>query len=120
MDFLLKTEEETILLGKKLGEKLQKGAVIALNGNLAAGKTYFTKGIALGIGITEEITSPTFTIVSEYTGGAEDMLYGDGVCVIEWSKKVKGSLPKNTINVDISVNEDGFRRISIDGLPFDI
>lgn len=141
MDFLLKTEEETILLGKKLGEKLQKGAVIALNGNLAAGKTYFTKGIALGLGITEEITSPTFTIVSEYTGrlplyhmdvyrldgdddflniGAEDMLYGDGVCVIEWSKKVKGSLPKNTINVDISVNEDGFRRISIDGLPFDI
>lgn len=141
MEFLLKTEEETILLGKKLGEKLKKGDVIALNGNLAAGKTYFTKGIALGLGITGEITSPTFTIVSEYVGrlplyhmdvyrldgdddflniGAEDMLYGEGVCVIEWSKKVKDSLPKNTINVDIFVNEDGFRRISIDSLPFDI
>ncbi len=134
MEFTLKSQDETLALGKKFGEKLNKGDVVALDGTLAAGKTYFTKGIAQGLGIEDEITSPTFTIVSEYSGrlhlyhidvyrldgtedfldlGAEEMLYGTGVCVIEWSEKVKDILPKNTIYVKILINEDFSRKIII-------
>lgn len=141
MEFVTHSEEETVLLGKKLGEKLKKGDVVALDGTLAAGKTYFTKGIALGLKIQEEITSPTFTVISEYSGrlplyhmdiyrlageedflniGAEDMLYGNGVCVIEWSEKIKEILPKNTISVKISINSNNSRSISIDNISFNI
>ena len=141
MEFVTHSEEETVLLGKKLGEKLKKGDVVALDGTLAAGKTYFTKGIALGLKIQEEITSPTFTVISEYSGrlplyhmdiyrlageedflniGAEDMLYGNGVCVIEWSEKIREILPKNTISVKISINRNNSRSISIDNISFNI
>ena len=141
MEFVVHTEEDTVLLGKRLGEKLRRGDVVALDGTLAAGKTYFTKGIALGLEITEDITSPTFTIVSEYRGrlplyhmdvyrlegeedffgiGAEDMLYGDGVCVIEWGEKVKEFLPEHTIGVKIDINSDNSRHIGIDNVPFTI
>ncbi len=141
MEFVVHTEEDTVLLGKRLGEKLRRGDVVALDGTLAAGKTYFTKGIALGLEITEDITSPTFTIVSEYRGrlplyhmdvyrlegeedffgiGAEDMLYGDGVCVIEWGEKVKEFLPEHTIGVKIDINSDNSRHIGIDNVPFAI
>ncbi len=141
MEFVTHSEEETVLLGKKLGEKLKKSDVVALDGTLAAGKTYFTKGIALGLKIQEEITSPTFTVISEYLGrlplyhmdiyrlageedflniGAEDMLYGNGVCVIEWSEKIREILPKNTINVKISINSNNSRSISIDNISFNI
>ena len=141
MEFVTHSEEETALLGKKLGEKLKKGDVVALDGTLAAGKTYFTKGIALGLKIQEEITSPTFTVISEYSGrlplyhmdiyrlageedflniGAEDMLYGNGVCVIEWSEKIREILPKNTISVKISINSNNSRSISIDNISFNI
>lgn len=139
MEFTVKTEEDTINLGKKIGEKLKKGDVVALDGSLAAGKTYLTKGIAKGLGIQEDITSPTFTLISEYSGrfnlyhmdvyrlegvedfldlGTEEMLYGDGVCVIEWSKKVKQALPKNTIYIDIMVNYDNSRKIIINSKDF--
>lgn len=141
MEFVTHSEEETVLLGKKLGEKLKKSDVVALDGRLAAGKTYFTKGIALGLKIQEEITSPTFTVISEYSGrlplyhmdiyrlageedflniGAEDMLYGNGVCVIEWSEKIREILPKNTISVKISINSNNSRSISIDNISFNI
>ena len=141
MEFVVHTEEDTVLLGKRLGEKLRRGDVVALDGTLAAGKTYFTKGIALGLEITEDITSPTFTIVSEYRGrlplyhmdvyrlegeedffgiGAEDMLYGDGVCVIEWGEKVKEFLPEHTIGVKIDINSDNSRHIGIDNVSFAI
>ena len=139
MEFIVRTEEDTINLGKKIGEKLKKGDVVALDGSLAAGKTYLTKGIAKGLGIQEDITSPTFTLISEYSGrfnlyhidvyrlegvedfldlGTEEMLYGDGVCVIEWSKKVKQVLPKNTIYIDIMVNDDNSRKIIINSKDF--
>lgn len=139
MEFIVRTEEDTINLGKKIGEKLKKGDVVALDGSLAAGKTYLTKGIAQGLGIQEDITSPTFTLISEYSGrfnlyhmdvyrlegvedfldlGTEEMLYGDGVCVIEWSKKVKQVLPKNTIYIDIMVNDDNSRKIIINSKDF--
>ena len=141
MEFVTHSEEETVLLGKELGEKLKKSDVVALDGTLAAGKTYFTKGIALGLKIQEEITSPTFTVISEYLGrlplyhmdiyrlageedflniGAEDMLYGNGVCVIEWSEKIREILPKNTISVKISINSNNSRSISIDNISFNI
>ena len=139
MEFIVRTEEDTINLGKKIGEKLKKGDVVALDGSLAAGKTYLTKGIAQGLDIKEDITSPTFTLISEYSGrfnlyhmdvyrlegvedfldlGTEEMLYGDGVCVIEWSKKVKQVLPKNTIYIDIMVNDDNSRKIIINSKDF--
>lgn len=139
MEFITKTEEDTINLGKKIGKKLKKGDVIALDGSLAAGKTYLTKGIAQGLDIEEDITSPTFTLISEYSGrlhlyhmdvyriegvedfldlGTEEMLYGDGVCVVEWSKKVKEALPKNTIYIGMTVNDDNSRKIIINDKDF--
>ncbi|MEL3908158.1 MAG: tRNA (adenosine(37)-N6)-threonylcarbamoyltransferase complex ATPase subunit type 1 TsaE [Treponemataceae bacterium] len=140
--FITKTENETIELGKKLGEKLKPNSVIALNAPLASGKTYFTKGIARGLGIAEEVTSPTFTIVSEYAGrlhlyhidayrlggvdefydiGAEDMLYDSGVCVIEWANIVEELLPKTSLNINIAVQADNSRlfTLSYSGETFD-
>ena len=141
MEFIVKTEAETIELGKKIGRYLKKGDIIALDGTLAAGKTYLTKGIALGLGIKEDVTSPTFTLISEYSGrlhlyhmdvyrldsveefldlGTEEMLYGEGVCVIEWSEKVKSVLPSNTIYINIIVNKDNSRKIIINSNYFKI
>ncbi|MGI5084386.1 tRNA (adenosine(37)-N6)-threonylcarbamoyltransferase complex ATPase subunit type 1 TsaE [Treponema putidum] len=139
MEFIVKTEEDTISLGKKIGKKLKQGDVITLDGSLAAGKTYLTKGIAQGLDIEEDITSPTFTLISEYSGrlhlyhmdvyrlegvedfldlGAEEMLYGEGVCVIEWGEKVQQALPANTIHIKIAVNEDNSRKIIINNKEF--
>lgn len=141
MTFKTYSETETIELGKKIGRLLNKGDVLALDGTLAAGKTYFTKGIAQGLDIKEEITSPTFTLVSEYYGrltlyhfdvyrlssaedfsdiGGEEFLYGDGVCVIEWSEKIKSELPENTISVFIKISQDKSREIIIKNCPYDL
>lgn len=126
MKFRTNSAEETVALGRKIGSFLQKGDILALQGTLAAGKTTITKGIAAALGVTETITSPTFCLVSEYSGkiplyhfdvyrlqggddfanlGAEDMLYGHGtplgVCIIEWSEKIMDELPKRTIIVKL-------------------
>lgn len=113
---------QTIELGQKIGSFLQKGDIIALQGTLAAGKTTFTKGIAKALEIEEDVTSPTFTLISEYAGkmplyhmdvyrldtaedfidlGAEELLYGDGISVIEWSEKILSELPKNSIFIKL-------------------
>mgnify|MGYP003413848904 FL=1 len=126
LEFTTKTSEETIELGFKIGQKLKKGNIIAMQGTLAAGKTTITKGIAKALEITDTITSPTFCLISEYYGkmplyhmdvyrlegsedfenlGTEDMLYGDGVCIIEWSEKIMDSLPKETIIINIQPQE---------------
>ena len=139
MRFTSKSSEQTMKLGEALGKNLKVGNVVALKGTLAAGKTCFAKGIALALQIEEEITSPTFTIVSEYYGsltlyhfdlyrltsyddfldlGGEEYLYGDGVCVIEWSEKILKELPKNIIIVDIQIKEDTIREISIENCPY--
>jgi hydrolase, P-loop family len=139
MQFATKSSEETIILGKAFGKNLKAGDVVALKGTLAAGKTYFTKGIASALQIEEEVTSPTFTIVSEYYGslalyhfdlyrltsyddfsdmGGEEYLYGDGVCVIEWSEKILKDLPKNTIIVDIQIKNETVREITISNCPY--
>ena len=115
--------EETFLLGKRLGEGVQAGAVYALNGDLGVGKTVFTQGFAAGLGIREPVNSPTFTILQIYEEGRiplyhfdvyrigdpeemfeigfEDYLYGEGVCLIEWAELVADLLPEKTVSVTI-------------------
>lgn len=141
LKFITHTPEETIELGKKIGSKLKKGDVIAMQGTLAAGKTTITKGIAQALGISDTITSPTFCLISEYYGkmplyhmdvyrleggedfvnlGTDDMIYGDGVSIIEWSEKIMDELPKRTIILKITPNEDGSRLIEITNWDVDL
>lgn len=135
LTFTTSSAEETITLGEKIGRLLKKGDIIAMQGTLAAGKTTITKGIAKALGITDTITSPTFCLISEYQGkmplyhmdvyrldgtedfinlGTDDMLYGDGVSIIEWSEKIMDQLPSNTIVLKITPHDDGKRLIEID------
>lgn len=137
--FVTNNTEETIELGKKIGNHLRKGDVIAMQGTLAAGKTTITKGIAQSLDISETITSPTFCLISEYEGkmplyhmdvyrldneedfanlGTEDMIYGNGVSIIEWSEKIMNELPKKTIILKIEPQEDGSRIITLDNWPY--
>lgn len=128
---------ETELIGKKLGENSKPGDVYCLNGDLGVGKTVFTKGFADGLGITEHITSPTFTIVNEYSGrlkfyhfdvyriededemyeiGFDEYLFGNGVCLIEWAEKIKNLLPNHAVQINITKNlEKGldYRKIEV-------
>ena len=129
------SEQETILLGEKIGALLKKGDIIAMQGTLAAGKTTITKGIARALGITDTITSPTFCLISEYYGrmplyhmdvyrldgredfinlGTDDMFYGDGVSIIEWSEKIMDELPSSTIILRLTPQQDGSRIIEIE------
>jgi tRNA threonylcarbamoyladenosine biosynthesis protein TsaE len=124
--------EETVLLGEQFGKILETGGVVALSGPLGAGKTCFVKGIALALDVAGEITSPTYTIVSEYDGqlplrhidtyrlsgeddfdhiGGNELLSGDGVTVIEWPEKIAVFLPDDTIFVDIGILENNKRMI---------
>ena len=132
----LETEE----LGRRLGKVLTPGTVIAYTGDLGAGKTAFTRGLADGLGIPERITSPTFTIVNEYEGGRmplfhfdmyrlgssdelfdigwEDYLVRGGVCAVEWSENVDDVLDEDTIRIDIRRgSSDDERRITITNAP---
>ncbi|MDD5901208.1 MAG: tRNA (adenosine(37)-N6)-threonylcarbamoyltransferase complex ATPase subunit type 1 TsaE [Lachnospiraceae bacterium] len=114
--------EETYEFGKKLGEAAKPGTVFCLSGDLGVGKTVFTKGFAAGLGVTDTVNSPTFTIVQEYKGrlpfyhfdvyrieepeemeeiGYEDYFYGDGVCMIEWAELIKELLPEEAVKVCI-------------------
>ena len=135
-------EEQTEALGVRLGQLIQPGAVIAYTGDLGAGKTAFTRGLARGLGIPDRVTSPTFTIVNEYEGGRlplfhfdmyrlgssdelfdigwEDYLARGGVCAVEWSENVDDALDEDAIRVDIRRGEaDNQRRISIAGEGFE-
>ena len=135
LTFFTHSADETTALGYKIGKKLKKGDIIAMQGTLAAGKTTITKGLAQALDISEEITSPTFCLISEYYGkmplyhmdvyrldgtedfinlGVDDMLYGDGVCIIEWSEKIMDELPKNTIILRILPQDDNSRKIEIE------
>ncbi|HCU08688.1 MAG TPA: tRNA (adenosine(37)-N6)-threonylcarbamoyltransferase complex ATPase subunit type 1 TsaE [Clostridiales bacterium] len=131
--YLLKTEEDTRSLGKQLAGEVRPGDVIALIGDLGVGKTTLTKAIAAHLGIEEEITSPTFTILSQYEGGRlplyhfdvyrvheEDELFeigfqeyldGDGLCVIEWADLIEGLLPAGTRWVRLAWDATGTERI---------
>ncbi len=141
MKFQSSSADETVALGKKIGSLLKAGDVVALQGSLAAGKTTITKGIAQALDIKDTITSPTFCLISEYEGkmplyhfdvyrlqgaddfanlGAEDMIYGRGVCLIEWSEKIMDELPKKTIVIRLEVREDdaNARDIFIENWPY--
>lgn len=133
------SESETETLGCRLGERLWPGAVVAFTGDLGAGKTAFTRGLARGLGIAERVTSPTFTIVNEYEGGRlplfhfdmyrlggpeelfdigwEDYLARGGVCAVEWSENVDGALEGDAVRVDIRRGgADNQRTITIEGV----
>lgn len=131
--------EETYTLGKKLGEQAKPGQVYTLIGDLGVGKTVFTQGVAAGLGITEPINSPTFTIVQIYEAGRmpfyhfdvyrigdveemdeigyEDYFYGEGICLIEWANLIEEILPESymqiTIEKDLAKGFD-YRRIIIE------
>ena len=134
-----KSEEETRALGQRLGEKASKGDVYTLNGDLGVGKTVFTQGFAVGLGIRVSVISPTFTIVQEYEDGRmpfyhfdvyrigdveemeeigyEDYFYGQGVCLIEWAELIQEILPcgyvKITIEKDLKKGFD-YRKITVE------
>ncbi len=131
--FVSNSEEETEALGRRLGETLERGAVVAFTGDLGAGKTAFTRGLAKGLDIPDRVTSPTFTIVNEYEGGRlplfhfdmyrlssadelfeigwEDYLARGGVCAVEWSENVKEALDRQTIWVEIRRGEGQDQRL---------
>ena len=123
MKFESFSAEETYALGKKLGEEAKPGAVYCLSGDLGVGKTVFTKGFAVGLGVTDTVNSPTFTIVQVYNGrlpfyhfdvyrieepeemeeiGYEDYFYGDGACMIEWAELIEELIPADAVKVCIS------------------
>ena len=135
MKIFTDNEQETVYEGKKLGRKLMPGSVVALFGDLGAGKTAFTRGVAEGLGIKAIVSSPTFTIVNEYPGDVplfhfdmyrlenEDELFDigwddyrdrDGVCVVEWSEKVPGAFTSDTIIIRIEKLGDDKREILIE------
>ena len=128
------TEADMEALGREIAASMPKGGVISLRGPLGAGKTVFARGVARYLGITEAVVSPTFTLVQEYEGtlpmyhmdlyrlngpddfiniGGEEMLYGAGFCLIEWSEKIQELLPSSTVYVDITVNADQSRTVLV-------
>ena len=134
--------EETFALGERVGRIARAGQVYTLNGDLGAGKTVFTQGVAAGLGIRETVNSPTFTILQIYEEGrlpfyhfdvyrivdAEEMdeigcdeyFFGEGVCLIEWAELIREILPEENIRIVIEKDlEKGFdyRRITMEGLP---
>lgn len=128
----------TFEFAKKIGQNLKSGDVLCLDGDLGVGKTVFTKGVAAGLGIKDDVSSPTFTLIQEYYGGRlplyhfdvyridgpwdmddlgyEEYFYGEGVCLVEWGSMIKELFPENTIYVRIEKDlEKGFdyRKITV-------
>jgi tRNA threonylcarbamoyladenosine biosynthesis protein TsaE len=133
------SEKETLELGKALAGQARPGQIFSLTGDLGVGKTVFTKGMAEGLGITEPVSSPTFTIVQIYEEGRlpfyhfdvyriadpeemdeigyEDYFFGEGVCLVEWANLIEELMPEDTIRIIIEKDlEKGFdyRRITIE------
>ena len=136
MEFITNSPEETEAVGTALGKQLPAGTVIAYCGDLGAGKTAFTRGLARGLGIREPVTSPTYTIVNEYLSGRlplfhfdmyrlhcaddlfdigwEDYLERGGICAVEWSENVWDAM-EDPITVTIEKLGEDARRITIGG-----
>ncbi|MDD3393858.1 MAG: tRNA (adenosine(37)-N6)-threonylcarbamoyltransferase complex ATPase subunit type 1 TsaE [Clostridia bacterium] len=128
---------ETEAIGEKMGQEAIPAQVYSLDGDLGVGKTVFTKGFARGLGITEHVTSPTFTIINEYMGrmplyhfdvyrisseeemedtGYEDYFYGEGVSLVEWASLIPDLMPKDAIHISIEKDYamgDDYRRITV-------
>ncbi len=134
IDFISHSEAQTRRLGARLGELLQGGEVIALQGALGSGKTRWVQGLGQGLQVQEPITSPTFTLINEYHGrhtlyhidmyritrlaealdlGLEDYLYGEGVCVIEWAERVAAALPEDHLWITFYHLDETKRRITM-------
>lgn len=134
------SEQETEAIGREMAQRLAPGAVVAFTGDLGAGKTAFVRGMAQGLGISQRVTSPTFTIVNEYEGGRlplfhfdmyrlsseedlfdigwEDYLDRGGLCVVEWSERVSGALGSPvTVTIEKIPGSDQQRKITIEGVP---
>ena len=128
--------QETIDFAEKVGKKLKPNDVIAYKGGMGAGKTTFTIGLAKGMGLTSWVSSPTFALVYEYEGeiplchfdmyriNTQDELYSTGffdyldtgrVLAIEWSENIELALPEGYITIDIAINEDDSRTITVLG-----
>jgi len=139
IELISNSPDETIALGKKIAETLHAGSVAAVTGTLGSGKTCLTKGIALGLGIAENITSPTYTIINEYQRdnsptlyhidayrlncdkdfediGGVDIVNSDGISIIEWSERLPNSIPENSIFITIEIKDEFSRIIKIKGL----
>ena len=136
MQYITNSPAQTEAIGAALGKILKPGTVIAYRGDLGAGKTAFTRGLALGLGSTELVTSPTYTIVNEYLGGRmplfhfdmfrlassddlwdigwEDYLDRNGVCAVEWSENVADAMEEPIVITIEKLGEDS-RRITIEG-----
>ena len=131
--------EETFEVGRKIGMNAKPGQIYTLTGDLGVGKTVFTQGVAAGLGITEPVNSPTFTIIQEYEDGRlpfyhfdvyrigdleemeeigyDDYFFGQGICLIEWAELIEEILPEKRIEVTIEKDlEKGFeyRKITIE------
>ena len=141
MEFVTHSEAETEALGQRLAERLDAGSVLAFSGGLGMGKTAFTRGLALGLGYTGRVTSPTFTIVNEYRGGRLplfhldlyrlngsdalwDIGWGDyldqqGIAVVEWSEQAPDAMPPDAVRGIISRHpeSENWRVIQIEGGP---
>ena len=143
-ELISNSPQETADIGRQIASRLSAGSVVALQGTLGSGKTHLTKGIALGLGILETITSPTYTIINEYpladtshlkassfyhidvyrlndekefedTGGLE-IINGNGICVIEWSERILNFLPADAIGVSLEITGISSRKFHIKGL----
>ncbi len=137
MQIISNSVEETELLGEKIVQQLTGGTIIAFTGDLGAGKTAFVRGMARGLGISERVTSPTFTIVNEYEGvrplfhfdlyrlndadelfdiGWEDYLARGGICAVEWSERAQEAM-ESCVRIDIIRGaNDNQRIITIEGV----
>ena len=138
MEFIVNNVEETTKIGEQIGKLLNSGDIICLTGDLGTGKTHISKGIAQGLGVTEYITSPTFTIVNEYDSGRlklyhfdvyrvsdpdeiyaigfDDYIFSEGVSLIEWANYIEEILPKDYIHIFLEKdleNGENFRKITI-------
>ena len=136
MEFITHSPEQTENIGAALGKQLTPGTILAYEGDLGAGKTAFTRGLARGLGYTQPVTSPTYTIVNEYLGGRlplfhfdmyrlrssedlwdigwEDYLDRQGICAVEWSENVRDAM-ENPIFICIEKTGDESRRITVEG-----
>ncbi len=133
--YITNSEAETLDVARFIGKSLGAGTVVALTGELGAGKTVFAQGIAESLEVREQITSPTFTLINEYRGrlplfhmdlyrldstgeiediGIVDYLYGDGVCVIEWAEKLGELMPESAVAVSLSPAGKNRREIRIE------
>ena len=136
MEYITGSPEETEALGVALAEKLLPGTILAYEGDLGAGKTAFTRGLARGLGASDRVTSPTYTVVNEYLSGRlplfhfdmyrlessddlwdigwEDYLLRGGVCAVEWSENVRDAM-EDAVWVRIEKLDDSTRKITVTG-----